>query len=283
MPLQRYKLTIAYRGTNYHGWQKQLAVETYKGPKPEEGHGIPTIQEFVARALVGVVNHPVTLVGSSRTDAGVHAKGQVAHFETDQLQIPVEGMRRAVNHALPSDILVKWIDAVPSTFEAIKSTESKRYQYAIWNHKDRPVFFADLAWHRWRKLKLEAMKEAAAHFVGEHDFASFARPGHGREHTMRTIHCCEVSWRGPRVVIGIEGSGFLWNMVRIMVGTLVEVGMGRYEPDEIPRMLEARDRLAAGPTAPAHGLYLQWIKFKPMEDPPPAPLPDAGANAEADG
>jgi len=119
--------------------------------------------------------------------------------------------------------------------------------------------------------------------VGEHDFASFARPGHGREHTMRTIHCCEVSWRGPRVVIGIEGSGFLWNMVRIMVGTLVEVGMGRYEPDEIPRMLEARDRLAAGPTAPAHGLYLQWIKFKPMEDPPPAPLPDAGANAEADG
>src|SRR3954468_21814432 len=109
---QRYKLTIAYRGTRYHGWQEQAANALYKGPPPPEGEGIPTIQEVLARAIQSVVRHPINLVGSSRTDAGVHAKGQVAHFDTDQLQIPIEGMRRAVNHALPEDILVRTIEPV---------------------------------------------------------------------------------------------------------------------------------------------------------------------------
>jgi tRNA pseudouridine38-40 synthase len=260
MAVQRYKLTIAYRGTNYHGWQKQLANEMYKGPTPKEGYGIPTIQETVARSLVEVVGHPVLLIGSSRTDAGVHAKAQVAHFDSEQ-NIPPEGLRRAVNHALPSDILVRWIDIVPLDFHAIRSTVCKRYQYSLWNHKDRPVFFADQTWYRWKRLKFEPMVEAAKHFVGELDFASFARPKHGRVTTVRTIYDCSLSWHGPQVVIGIEGNGFLWNMARIIVGTLVEVGMGHYTPDDMPRMLAARDRTAAGPTAPPHGLYLQWFKF----------------------
>src|SRR5947207_2797442 len=113
MPPQRYKLTLSYRGTRYHGWQRQMANELYKGPTPAEGHGIPTIQEIVTRALGAVVGHPVVVVGSSRTDAGVHAKGQVAHFDTDQLQIPPEGMRMALNHQLPEDILVRSIEVVP--------------------------------------------------------------------------------------------------------------------------------------------------------------------------
>lgn len=260
----RYKLIIAYRGTCYHGWQQQPALDSYTGETPPAGEGIPTIQETLARAIGAVVGHPVTVTGSSRTDAGVHAKGQIAHFDTTQQNIPVEGLRRAVNHKLPGDILIRSAEAVDPSFDAIRSTECKRYQYFIWNHRDRPIFFNDLAWHRWQSLDAQAMAQAAAAFVGEHDFASFARPGHGRDTTIRTIHDCQVSAAGPRIVIGIEGSGFLWNMVRIMVGTLVQVGLGNVSADEIPAMLAARDRTAAGPTAPPHGLYLQWIRCKPM-------------------
>lgn len=266
MPTQRYKLTIAYRGTRYHGWQAQPAMETWTGEPPPDGQGIPTIQESVARALSSVLRHPVALVGSSRTDAGVHAKGQLAHFDTDQVQIPGEGIRKAINHQLPSDILVRSIEPVAQTFDAKRSTLRKRYQYFIWNAVDRPVFFSDLAWHRWQKLDLTAMRAGAAHFVGRHDFASFARPGHGRENTVRTIYSFEVSARPPKLVIGIEGSGFLWNMVRIMVGTLVQVGIYRYPPEKIAEMLEARDRKSSGPTAPPHGLYLQWIQTRKEDE-----------------
>jgi tRNA pseudouridine38-40 synthase len=260
MATQRYKLTIAYRGTRYHGWQTQALPASFREALPE-GQGLPTIQETLSRTLAGVVGHPVFIIGSSRTDSGVHAKGQVAHFDTDQTQIPIDGLRRAANHALPSDILIREIEAVPDSFDAIRSTVSKRYQYFIWSDRDRPVFAADLAWHRWQDLDIEAMCAAAALLVGEHDFASFARPGHGREVTVRTIHSCEISCRAPRLVIGVEGDGFLWNMVRIIVGTLVEIGLGHYGPEEVAGMLEVADRKAAGPTAPPHGLFLQWIRF----------------------
>jgi tRNA pseudouridine38-40 synthase len=288
MPSQRYKLTVAYRGTRYHGWQQQPALPSYKGEKqpqfvPEaepddeapsedlwapgvgpapgaEVQYIPTVQGELARAIGEVVGHPVDVVGSSRTDAGVHAKGQVVHFDTDKVQIPREALRRAINHRLPSDVLIRVIEPVPDTFDAISSTRTKRYQFFIWNHADRPVFFSDLAWHRWHYLDVPKIAAAAAHFVGEHDFASFARPGHGRDNTVRTVHACDVHFRPPKLVIGVEGSGFLWNMVRIMVGTLVQVGLDRTQPDQIPEIIGAKDRRAAGPTAPPHGLYLQWIK-----------------------
>ncbi len=262
MPTQRYKLTIAYRGTAYHGWQFQTASRTYKKPLPEGSNEIPTVQGTLAAALVEVVRHPVQLVGSSRTDAGVHAKGQVAHFDTDQLQIPPEGLRMAVNSRLPGDIVVKAIQGVDDGFDAIASTVSKRYQYLVWSHPDRNAFQADTAFHRWQTLDLAAMRQAAARLVGRHDFASFAKPGHGRENTVRTVFDCDVSRRGAMVVIGVHGSGFLWNMVRIIAGTLIEVGIGRYTADDVSAMLAARDRQSAGQTAPAHGLYLQWIRFK---------------------
>lgn len=262
-PLQRLKLTIAYRGTNYHGWQRQVVTKHYKGPVLSGGgKGIPTVQEIVERALRSVYRHPIRLVGSSRTDAGVHAKGQLAHFDTVHVQAPVEGMRRAVNHALPDDILVRTIEPVAPSFNAVTSTTSKRYQYHVWNAPDRPPFTADLAMHRWQEMDVGAMAAGAAQLVGTHDFASFARPGHKRENTVRTILACEVSRRGPRVVIGVESNGFLWNMVRIIAGTLIEVGIGRIAPEAIGPMLAARDRRAAGLTAPAHGLYLQWVKTR---------------------
>ena len=258
--VQRYKMTIAYRGTRYHGWQTQGVPQTWAGETPPEGQGLPTVQETIQRALMGVVNHPVTIVGSSRTDAGVHAKGQVAQFDTHMLQIPPEGMRRATNARLPDDIVIRTIEPTHATFDAIRDTRSKRYQYAIWRGIDRPLFAADLLWHRWQDLDAGAMATAARHFVGEHDFNSFARPGHGRENTVRRVLGCDVVERGPRLVIGVEGTGFLWHMVRIIVGTLVQVGLGRTSPDEIPQMIAARDRTAAGPTAPPVGLYLQWVK-----------------------
>src|SRR5436190_19190032 len=171
--MQRYKLTIAYRGTRYHGWQTQPALPTWKGDVPPEGQGIPTIQETLARALMEIVRHPINLVGSSRTDSGVHAKGQVAHFDTDQEQIPPLGLRRAINAALPDDIVIRDVEAVPSSFDAISSTISKRYQYLIWNAEERPPFFCDLAWYRWQPLDVGPMAEAGAQFIGEKDFASF--------------------------------------------------------------------------------------------------------------
>jgi tRNA pseudouridine38-40 synthase len=261
MPTQRYMLKIAYRGTRYHGWQWQAAnPQTWKGPWPPEAEGIPTVQSVLEKTIRGVIGHPVAVVGSSRTDSGVHAKGQVAHFDTDQVQIPPDGLRQAVNAQLPDDILIRSIGPVPGSFNAIGSTLSKRYQYYVWNADERPVFFGDLAFHRWRRLDSDAMAAAAAVLVGEHDFASFARPGHRRENTIRTVLSCEVKRRGPRIVIGVEGTGFLWNMVRIIAGTLVEVGLGRFTPADVAGMLAARDRRSAGLTAPPHGLYLQWVK-----------------------
>jgi tRNA pseudouridine38-40 synthase len=267
-PLSRYKLTIAYRGTRYHGWQTQPMMKTYKGTPPPPGHGIPTIQEIVRRVVAGVVNHPIILTGSSRTDAGVHAKGQVAHFETDKSQIPIKGFRRAINARLPGDILIRDVEAVPREFCARKSTLSKRYQYFVWHHEDRPVLFSDMAFHRWQKLDIDAMRQAAAAMVGTQDFASFARPGHGKESTVRTVLACDVSYRSPKLIIGVEGTGFLWNMVRIMAGTLLEVGIGKLSAAAIPQIIAAKNRKSAGGTAPAHGLYLQWIKFKDHLAPP---------------
>jgi len=257
----RYKLTLAYRGTNYHGWQKQVAAQTWRGHQAV-GEDIPTVQLILRRAIVSVIDHPINLVGSSRTDSGVHAKGQVAQFDTTSTQIPLEGLRRAINARLPDDIVVHSIEPTHSTFDVIQHTRSKRYQYLIWNALNRPVFASDLCWHRWQKLNLDAMTEAASLLVGTHDFASFAKVGHGRENTIRTILECSISHRSPRLVISVHGTGFLWQMVRIIVGTLVQVGLDRCTPAEVQNMLDAKDRREGGPTAPPQGLYLQWIRYK---------------------
>lgn len=278
MSVQRYKLTVAYRGTNYHGWQFQQAASTWKGTMPVTGQGLPTIQQALERALGGVVNHHAVVCGSSRTDAGVHAKGQVAHFDTTALQIPPEGLRRAVNARLPADILIRKIEPVAPDFDAIRWTHSKRYQYCIWSNIDRPVFFNDMAWHRRKPLDPAPMALAARHLIGTHDFTSFARPGHGRGTTTRTLLDCSVHARGSYIVIGVQGTGFLWNMVRIIAGTLTEVGEGKRDPDSFPDILAANNRTAAGRTAPATGLFLQWIRF--YDGPKPWPEESAAASIE---
>lgn len=262
-PLQRYKLTIAYRGTHYYGWQEQVHSATWKGERPADGSGLPTIQLLCTQAIKQVVRHDLELCGSSRTDSGVHAKGQVAHFDSHMIQIPPEGMRRAINARLPDDIVVLKVEPVPQTFDAIALTEKKRYQYLIWNANNKPVFQSDLAFYRWQKLDLDAMRETAKLLTGTHDFNAFAKPGHGRVCTVRTLHEISITARPPRIVIGVVGDGFLWNMVRIIVGTMVDIGIGQgyLKPEMIPDILASRDRRRAGKTAPAQGLYLQWIRF----------------------
>lgn len=235
-------------------------------------------------AVSRIVCHPAVVVGASRTDAGVHAKGQVCHFDTTATHIPIEGLRMAINAQLPGDIVIRTIEPTRPDFDSIFDAVHKRYQYAVWTTADRNVFAQDLHFHRWQKLDYDAMGAAVGHFVGEKDFASFCRTGHGRPHTVRTVTECSLHRRGPLLVIAVSGKGFLWNQVRIIAGTLVEIGLGRFAPDDVPRMLAARDRKASGSTAPACGLYLQWIqhsdvslrrRYVPSESDPAAfPRPD---------
>lgn len=269
-PTQRYKINLSYRGTNFFGWQQQVATDSHVAPPPELNGRLRTVQSVVSSAVARIVGHPVKVVGSSRTDTGVHAKGQVAHFDTTSVHIPQEGLRLAVNARLPDDVVITSIKPVPSPdpetrqggFSAISCAVAKRYQYVVWNGLNRNVFMEDLAFHRWQDLDLDAMAAGAAYFVGTHDFASFARPGHGRDSTVRTITECSVAKRGHVIVMGIAGTGFLWNQIRIIAGTLIEVGQKRFAPEDMQHMLLAKDRKAAGSTAPPHGLYLQWIQHR---------------------
>jgi len=262
-------MVLAYRGTRYHGWAHQEIPPTWKGPvdRPDQYgvRGLLTVHREVTRALQYVLKHPVGVIGASRTDTGVHAKAQLAHFDTT-VKIPLVGMRRAINHALPEDILVRTLEPVPFEFHAIRSVLRKRYQYLIWHHEDRPPLLAGFAWHRWQEIDVDAMREAAKYLVGLHDFASFAKAKHKRRSTIREIYGIDISYRPPRLVIGVEGNGFLWHMVRIIVGTLTAVGMGLEKPEAVKAMLEARDRKAALSTAPPAGLYLQWVRHRECGD-----------------
>ncbi|MEL7238826.1 MAG: tRNA pseudouridine(38-40) synthase TruA [Planctomycetota bacterium] len=247
----RFKLTVAYRGTAYCGWQTQLV------PGGEE---LPTVQTTLRQALQRVVNHPVTVVGSSRTDSGVHAAGQVAHFDCHRPQILPEKLLAAVNAKLPADVAILRAKPVDASFDAIGSTVRKAYRYTLRDVPIKDVFTGNTSFHVGRPLDDVAMRTAITQLVGTHDFASFAKPGHGRESTIRTIESAAVVREGPAVHVDVVGTGFLWHQVRIIVGTLVEIGLGRRTPDDITAMLAAKNRQAAGPTAPPHGLCLQWIE-----------------------
>ncbi|HQY88688.1 MAG TPA: tRNA pseudouridine(38-40) synthase TruA, partial [Tepidisphaeraceae bacterium] len=237
-PRARYKITVAYRGTRYHGWQRQATPPNWKGTVLP-GWGIPTVQQSVERALVDVVKHRVAVIGASRTDSGVHARAQVAHFDTEYPQIAPERLRYAINAKLPGDVVITSIVRVPNEFHSIKWAIEKRYEYLVRNHLERDAFDADTSFWRAAVLDVDAMQRAASCFIGTHDFKSFCRPGHKRFTTTRTISNCHVERRGDLVAIGVEGNGFLWNQVRIMAGTLIDIGLGIYPPDSIPEMLAA--------------------------------------------
>jgi tRNA pseudouridine38-40 synthase len=239
------KLVIHYDGTNYHGWASQPQTATVQN----------TIEETI-RKLTG---KPVKVYGSSRTDAGVHALGQVANFHID-CPVPTENFQNALNNLLPTDIAIAGVSEVPDEFDAISDTIEKRYDYLINTHPIRPVLVRN-QWHRPGPLEAEKMNAAAKLLVGTHDFKSFASAADQRESSVRTITRCQVEQEGDIIRITVAANGFLYNMVRNIVGTLVEIGRSRWQPEYIQEILEAEDRTAAGPIAPACGLCLMEIHY----------------------
>ncbi len=259
--MPRYRLTVAYDGTYFHGWQKQCAT----------GDGDPqdlrTVQGVLEQAVIDAVREPVTLVGASRTDAGVHAVGQVAAFTTS-CELATDRLCAAINARLPADVQARDVAIVPSDFSPISDAIAKGYRYRIaWGRAGRsgaprPLFGRFTT--SWTPYCLDAvrMNEAARRLLGEHDFASFTRVNHDRQSTVRTVYDCLVTAdRRRRVLLDVAGDGFLYNMVRIIAGTLVEVGRGHIEPEAMSDILEAADRSKAGPTMPAQGLCLRWVKY----------------------
>jgi tRNA pseudouridine38-40 synthase len=246
MAARNIKLIIHYDGARYHGWASQP--------------GKPTIQGTLEDALERLTCEAVDVNGSSRTDAGVSALGQVANIRLDS-PVPVENFTKALNKLLPPDIAIEESVEVDDDFDAISSTRSKLYSYVICTAEVRPVLDINHCWHRPGSLNIKAMAQAAETLVGKHDFKSFASAADKRSSSVRTIMRCDVRQEGDEIYIETEADGFLYNMVRNIVGTLVEVGRGRWRPEDIKRILDARDRKEAGPIAPASGLCLMWIKY----------------------
>ena len=248
--LQQYKLTIAYDGTMYSGWQRQREP-------------ILTVQGIVEKSLSEILNRNIGISGASRTDAGVHAWGQVAVFRAD-IQIPIDRFRMAVNSRLPHDVLIRRIEPVADHFDVTRA-RCKRYRYVIWQSKDRPIFNRQYMYHYWQDVSIEAMRAGCRYFVGRHDFAAFRGGEDERQTTVRTIFHCDIHRRGPMIIMSVEGDGFLYHMVRNMVGTLLDIGRGRMEPSQIARAIESGRRSDVGPCVPASGLCLMWVRYSDAE------------------
>lgn len=255
--MKRVRLTVAYDGTNYHGWQLQ-------------NNGV-TIEEELNRALSRLTGEEIRVIGASRTDAGVHALGNVAVFDTESL-MPAEKISYALNQRLPEDIRVQKSEQVSADWHPRHCESRKTYEYRIYRAEFPMPTKRLYSYFTYHSLDVEKMREAARYLEGEHDFKSFCQAGSSvlkkpcqAESTVRTLFSLQVEEQGAELVLRVCGSGFLYNMVRIIAGTLIEVGQGKRAPETMTEVLAARDRSAAGPTAPAHGLTLIKYEF-PAEE-----------------
>lgn len=261
--MARFLLRLAYEGTEFSGWQAQHKAGV-------EVESIRTVQSLVQRAVREAIREPAILVGASRTDAGVHAAGQVAAFDRsddpDAPGAPEESLLAAINSRLPDDVLALECRRVRPCFEPISDAAAKGYRYTLREGPLPPLWDRRLVHHvRLRPgdaLDVEAMRACAAALVGEHDFAAYAKAGHGRKSTVRTVHACAVERHDDgRITIDISGNGFLHNMVRIVAGTLVDAGKGKITPERVRESLRTGARELAGPTLPPAGLRLEWIEY----------------------
>ncbi len=244
--MKRIKLVIAYDGTNYCGWQLQ----------PEK----PTVEACLNRALSELLREEITVIGASRTDSGVHALGNVAVFDTES-RIPAEKIAQAVNQRLPEDIRVQSSEEVIADFHPRRCVSRKTYEYRILNRRFALPTERFYSCYNYYTLEVDLMQKAAAYLIGEYDFKSFCSVKTQALDTIRTIYQLEVDKTGDIITIRVTGSGFLYNMIRIIAGTLMEVGRGAYPPEKVKTMLEGQDRSLAGPTAPAQGLTLIKIEY----------------------
>jgi len=249
------KLVIAYDGTRYHGWQRQRG-------------GLPTVQEELESAAARVLGHPAKVNGAGRTDAGVHAAGQVANLHTSVLGIPLGSFRRALNSALPPDVAAVSAEEAPPEFHASLWAVGKTYRYRIYRRPLKPVTRANWVYHYWRELDAARMSAAAARLLGRHDFRGFASSMDKRKTTVRTLTRCDVAENEDEMHVTVSGDGFLYKMVRNIVGTLMEIGRGLWEPGRIEEILRSGDRRLAGPTAPPGGLCLVYVKYPSPMTPP---------------
>lgn len=244
--MKRIKLVTAYDGTNYHGSQIQNNSETIEGVLKTE--------------LSSLLNEEINLIGASRTDAGVHARGNVFVFDTES-RIPPEKFTYALNARLPEDIRIQDSCEVPLSFHPRHQDTVKTYEYRVLNRKLPLPEYRLYAHFTYENLNLEKMNEACKYFLGEHDFASFCAAGSQVESTVREIYDLKVQKEGELLTISVTGNGFLYNMVRIIAGTLLKVGGGQILPEDIPEIIRGKDRSLAGPTAPAKGLTLVKICY----------------------
>ncbi len=243
----RVKMTVAYDGTNYKGWQVQP-------------NGI-TIEEVLNKNLSNLLGEEIVVSGASRTDSGVHSLGNIAVFDTNT-RMPADKIAFALNQRLPEDIVVQGSSKVEDGWHPRYQNSRKTYEYRILNRTFRmPTRRLDTYFYHY-PLDVEKMKKAASYLVGEHDFKSFCAIGAQVKTTARTIYACDVEKEGDIITIRVTGNGFLYNMVRIIAGTLVQVGGGAIEPEAMEAILLKKDRSAAGPTAPAHGLTMMGIEFE---------------------
>ncbi|MGN0167967.1 MAG: tRNA pseudouridine(38-40) synthase TruA [Acetatifactor sp.] len=244
--MKRVRLIVAYDGTNYHGWQVQ-------------DNGI-TIESELNRCLTNLLGEEIQVIGASRTDAGVHALGNVAVFDTEN-RMPAEKISYALNQRLPEDIRIQKSEEVPPDWHPRYCDSRKTYEYRIYRG-EFPMPVKRLYSHfTYRPLDVGKMCQAVEFLVGEHDFKSFCQTGAQVESTVRTLYSLEVEEQGADLVIRVCGNGFLYNMVRILAGTLMEVGQGKRTPQSMAEVLAAKNRSAAGPTAPACGLTLVKYEF----------------------
>lgn len=244
--MRNLKVIMAYRGTNYHGYQIQPNAIT--------------VQQVVQEGLSKVLNEPITMVGCSRTDTGVHANGYVFNVHTNS-NIATRGFLRGMNGLLPSDISLLECEEVPEEFHSRFDCKYKEYVYLIHNSESKNPFAEDLQLHYRRPMNIDLMLEASRHYIGTHDFRSFSAVKDDNIDTVRTIYDFNIETCGNLVKILVKGDGFLYNMVRILVGTLLDVNEGYILPEQIPSILDAKNRLKAGRTAMAHGLYLNKVYY----------------------
>ena len=245
--MRHIRLVVEYDGSQLHGWQRQ--------------NGQPTVQQHLEEALAQLLQHEAPVAGASRTDAGVHARGQVASFRTEKA-IPLHGIRRGLNSLLPDAISIRDAAEVPEDFHPRFSATGKHYRYTILARSDRSPRWRDRAWHHPELLDVHAMHDASRALLGEHDFAAFRAAGCTAKTTMRRVDSITLTRLHTDLIeVDVRGNAFLRNMVRILVGTLTEVGTGRRPVAQVAEILASKDRTLAGITAPPQGLELIAVHY----------------------